>query len=173
VGPHLAPVAATRTPFWRVGQIVRGRTAARVYSGPGAYYQRIDALAPRERLQIVHWQDGWVQVAYPRSGLQMYGWVDGGNLAAQSAAMQARSALSAVAPPSAVMTVVVAALHLRRGPATTTSVLALLKRGTRLVLLGRRGAWDRVRLSAISGWVIADAVTLDTAGHRGSAAPSI
>jgi uncharacterized protein YraI len=159
--PRLVPVVATRVPAWHVGQIVRGRSVASVYSGPGTYYQLIDALAPRDRLQIVHWQGDWVQISYPRFGMQTYGWVNGSYLRAQSAALRARSAVAAARSPSAV-TVAVAALHLRRGPATTTPVLALLKRGTRLVLVGRRGTWDHVRLSTISGWVIANAVTSAT-----------
>lgn len=64
------------------GQLLTGRMAGEVYSGPGYAYQRIDRLAPRTSLRVVGIQGRWANVAYHGPGSDYYGWVDGTYLAA-------------------------------------------------------------------------------------------
>lgn len=62
--PRFRPVGSTRTPAIQAGQVVQGRVAGIVYSGPGYVYPRIDRLAPRARARIARRQGLWAQVSY-------------------------------------------------------------------------------------------------------------
>lgn len=150
--PGSMAAAATRAPALQAGQVVQGRVAGIVYSGPGYVYPRIDRLAPRARARIARRQGPWAQVSYQGAGVGSYGWVDASYLAACTV-MAAQAAHPAA--PVRYARVAVAALRLRRGPSTAEPILALLPRGTRLAILGQRQGWDHVRGEGRTGWVFA------------------
>lgn len=156
------PAASTHTPViqaGQVGQVVQGRVAGIVYSGPGYVYPRIDRLAPLVRARIARRQGRWAQVSYQGAGVvDSYGWVDAAYLGACTV-MTTRAGHPAGPPrgtvPPRQVRVAVVALRLRRGPSTAEPILALLPRGTRLAVLGQRQGWDHVHGDGQTGWVFA------------------
>jgi outer membrane biosynthesis protein TonB len=63
---------------------------------------------------------------------------------------------TAPAPPQEIVRVTASTLNVRLNPATTAAVTARVRRGERLVVLGRDGGWVHVRVPAgAEGWVSA------------------
>jgi uncharacterized protein YraI len=159
VEPPPAPAPAVTV---HAGQLLSGGTTGDVYSGPGYGYQRIDRLAPRVSLRVVRVAAPWADVSYRGSGSDYYGWVDSSYLAgcrvmAPPASRPTRPTAQRTARPTAPGSLVVtaAALFLRGGPSTGAPILGTLAHGQRVMLLERRGGWDRVRADARTGWAYA------------------
>src|SRR5258706_10526171 len=86
--------------------------------------------------------------------------------------------LTAPTEPAAVGTVRVTAstLNVRKEPATTSDVVAQVKKGDKLALLATRADWSNVRLAdGTTGWVSSKLVSNDAAAstgrRRGNCAP--
>lgn len=155
--PSPAPPPAPAPPPVHPGETLAATTAGTMYTGPGYTYPAFDRVLPRVTLRVVRLQGSWTNVVYRGAGSDDYGWIDRRYLnsctlirrAVPSHAPASRSAQklrSAVVMPSL--------LFLRAGPGRNRTVVAQLRAGQFVTLLGAQGSWERVRSGSVTGWAL-------------------
>ncbi|CCO07958.1 SH3 domain-containing protein [Desulforamulus hydrothermalis] len=130
-----------------------------IRSGPGTNYSIAGQAKKGEQLSVLAQNGDWVKV----QGAGTTGWVANWLVKVQNATAAAASKPATTSANSGKVAVATGdILNIRSGPGTGYSIVAKVKKGDLMSVLGQNGDWVKVQLGGTVGWVANWLVTVQT-----------
>ncbi|WP_162356422.1 SH3 domain-containing protein [Metabacillus mangrovi] len=123
----------------------------RIRSGAGTNYRITGSLPEGRQAVLLERKGSWTKVSYDGAT----GWVASQFIAGRSTG----GTKAPEAPKGTNGYITAASLNVRSAPASASSIIGSVKKGTAVVILQTNGSWHRISYSGKTGWVSSDFVS--------------